>query len=102
MHPLHEYLARELAERPDSRRIVVAYDSRSKLVPFCDLKLPPADETHVGASPLLHTGEDVDEDSERACESNDNRAAQRLGWGLPCRSCASAGTSRDWPASTAR
>ncbi|HZO31774.1 MAG TPA: hypothetical protein VFH48_37930 [Chloroflexota bacterium] len=55
-HPLHEYLARELAERLDRRRIVVLYDSRSALVPFCDRELPPADETHVGASPLLHTG----------------------------------------------
>ena len=89
-HPLQEYLARKL-ERPDSRRIVVVYDLRSKLVPFCDRDLPPADETHVGASPLLRTGEDVDEGPERcrsaerysrsagACESKDIRAAQRLG-----------------------
>jgi hypothetical protein len=102
MHPLHEYLACELAERLDCRRIVVLYDSRSALVSFCNRELPPADEIHVGASPLLHTGEDVDEGSERACESKDNRAAQRPGWGLPCPSCASAGTSRAWPASTAR
>jgi hypothetical protein len=101
-HPLHEPLARELAERPDSRRIVVVYDSRSKLVPFCDRELPPADQTHVGDSPLLRTGEDVGEGPERACESKDVRAAQRLGRGLPYRSCASAGSSRDWPASTAR
>jgi hypothetical protein len=74
---------RELAERLDRRRIVVLYDSRSALVPFCDRELRPADETHVGASPLLHTGEDVDGGPERACESKDNRAAQRLGWALP-------------------
>lgn len=30
MHPLHEYLARELAECPDSRRIVVLYDPRRR------------------------------------------------------------------------
>ena len=68
MHPLHEYLARELAERLDRRRIVVLYDSRSALVPFCDRELPPADETHLGACSLQHTGEDVDEGSER-CRS---------------------------------
>ncbi len=42
MHALHEHLARELADRLDSRRIVVVYDPRSELVPFFDRELMPA------------------------------------------------------------
>jgi hypothetical protein len=34
MHPLHDYLARQLAEKIKSRRVVVWYDPRSEFAPF--------------------------------------------------------------------
>lgn len=34
MHPLHDYVAKQLAEKIKSRRVVVWYDERSEFVPF--------------------------------------------------------------------
>lgn len=34
MHPLHDYIARQLAEKLKSRRVVVWYDERGEFVPF--------------------------------------------------------------------
>ena len=34
MHPLHDYLAKQLAEKIKSRRVVVWYDARSEFAPF--------------------------------------------------------------------
>jgi hypothetical protein len=36
MHPLHDYVAKQLAEKLKSRRVVVWYDPRSEFVPFLD------------------------------------------------------------------
>lgn len=36
MHPLHDYVARQLAEKLKSRRVVVWYDERSEFQPFVD------------------------------------------------------------------
>src|SRR5438105_10650755 len=34
MHPLHEYVAKQLAERVKARRVVVWYDARREFAPF--------------------------------------------------------------------
>jgi len=34
MHPLHNYLAKQLAERLKSKKIVVWYDPRADFTPF--------------------------------------------------------------------
>jgi hypothetical protein len=34
MHPLHDYVAKQLADKIKSRRVVVWYDERSEFVPF--------------------------------------------------------------------
>ncbi|WP_437978278.1 PglZ domain-containing protein [Sorangium sp. So ce295] len=34
MHPLHKYIAKQIASRLDARRVVVLYDPRFELVPF--------------------------------------------------------------------
>jgi hypothetical protein len=34
MHPLHDYLAKQLAEKIKSRRVIVWYDPRSEFAPF--------------------------------------------------------------------
>jgi hypothetical protein len=36
MHPLHDYIAHQVAERLKSRRVVVMYDPRRELAPFFD------------------------------------------------------------------
>ncbi len=36
MHPLHEYIAKQLAEKLKSRRLVVWYDARCEFTPFID------------------------------------------------------------------
>jgi hypothetical protein len=36
MHPLHDYVARQLAEKLKSRRVVVWYDERAEFQPFID------------------------------------------------------------------
>jgi hypothetical protein len=36
MHPLHDYVAKQLADKVKSRRIVVWYDERSEFLPFVD------------------------------------------------------------------
>jgi len=36
MHPLHDHIARQLAERLKSRRVVVWYDKRGELAPFIE------------------------------------------------------------------
>ena len=34
MHPLHDYVARQLAERLKSKKLVVWYDPRGEFAPF--------------------------------------------------------------------
>src|SRR5436309_1739984 len=34
MHPLHDYVARQLAEKVKSKKLVVWYDARGEFVPF--------------------------------------------------------------------
>jgi hypothetical protein len=34
MHPLHDYVAKQLADKIKSRRVVVWYDERSEFAPF--------------------------------------------------------------------
>ncbi len=34
MHPLHEYIARQLAERLKARKVVVWYDVRREFAPY--------------------------------------------------------------------
>ena len=36
MHPLHDYVAKQLADKIKSRRVVVWYDERSEFQPFVD------------------------------------------------------------------
>ncbi|MDC3956920.1 PglZ domain-containing protein [Polyangium jinanense] len=36
MHPLHEYVAKQLAEKLKSKKVVVWYDARSEFAPFID------------------------------------------------------------------
>ena len=36
MHPLHDYVAKQLADKLKSRRVVVWYDERSEFQPFVD------------------------------------------------------------------
>ena len=36
MHPLHDYVAKQLADKLKDRRIVVWYDERSEFRPFVD------------------------------------------------------------------
>jgi hypothetical protein len=36
MHPLHDHIARQLAERLKARRVVVWYDPRCEFAPFIE------------------------------------------------------------------
>jgi hypothetical protein len=36
MHPLHDYIAKQLSDKVDARRVVVWYDERGELAPFVD------------------------------------------------------------------
>src|SRR5689334_22989153 len=36
MHPLHDYVAKQLADKLKSRRVVVWYDERAEFQPFVD------------------------------------------------------------------
>ena len=36
MHPLHDYVARQLADRLKSRKVVVWYDPRGEFAPFIE------------------------------------------------------------------
>ncbi len=49
MHPLHDYIARQISDRLKEHRVVVVYDPRSELPTFFE-------EACGGASALMRTG----------------------------------------------
>ena len=49
MHPLHDYIASQLAAKIGDRRIVVMYDPRREFVPFFDELLQGAPKQNGSA-----------------------------------------------------
>ncbi len=55
MHPLHDYVAKQLAERLKARRVVVWYDVRREFAAFVD-EIRGGPRSQSGVGPVMLAG----------------------------------------------